>query len=91
MVGTLEQYQELERQNEMAERPYTVATLAERWQCSDQHIRDLIHKGELSCFRAGRLIRIPASEVERFESNTNYVTDEPSAPPPRTVITPING
>ena len=50
--------------------PLTVADLACRWQCSAQHIRDLIQKRELSCFRAGRLIRIPAAEVVRFETGT---------------------
>ena len=51
----------------MRERPYTTETLAERWQCSAQHIRDMVHKGHLRVFRVGRLIRIPAAEVERIE------------------------
>jgi excisionase family DNA binding protein len=50
-----------------AERPYTTATLAERWGCSDQHVRDMIARGELACFRLGKLIRIAAAEVARIE------------------------
>ncbi len=77
MVGTLEQAlartKNVELMKEMLtlDRPYTVTILAERWQCSAQHIRNMINKGELSCFRAGRLIRILASEVERVEGNTH--------------------
>jgi excisionase family DNA binding protein len=48
-------------------RAYTVATLAEAWECSEGTIRKLIGDGELGCFRLGTLIRIPAEEVARFE------------------------
>lgn len=60
----------------MTGKPYTVATLAARWQCSEQHIRDIIHKNELACFRAGRLIRIPAAEVERVECVSNGIAGD---------------
>ncbi len=59
----------------MTDKPYTVATLAARWQCSEQHIRDIIRKNELACFRAGRLIRIPAAEVERVECVSNGIVE----------------
>ena len=49
-------------------RPYTPETLAERWSCSSQHIRDLVAAGHLRAFRVGRLIRIRREEVERFEA-----------------------
>ena len=48
-------------------RPYSSAELAYRWGVSDQHIRDLIAKGDLRHFRVGRLIRIPATAVREFE------------------------
>src|SRR5262245_875472 len=48
-------------------RPYTPETLAERWGCSAEKIRLMFHNGELAGFRLGKLIRIPAIEVERFE------------------------
>ncbi|MCH7936637.1 MAG: helix-turn-helix domain-containing protein [Proteobacteria bacterium] len=47
--------------------PYTVQTLADHWQCSGQHIRDLINSGTLKAFRVGRLIRIPQQNVREFE------------------------
>ena len=49
---------------------YTVASLAERWECSTGAVRNLIARGDLSCFRIGTLIRISAAEVERFECQT---------------------
>lgn len=51
----------------MSARPFTVARLAERWECSEGAIRRRIVAGELRTFRIGALIRIPASEVERIE------------------------
>ena len=63
----------------MTKRPYTVARLAEHWDCSDQHIYDEIAAGRIHCFRIGRLIRIPASEVERIEGGLECKTcDEAS-------------
>ncbi len=53
----------------MTDRPYTVSTLAERWGCSPDAVYALIRKGELKAFRVGgKLLRIQASEVERWES-----------------------
>ena len=66
--------------------PFTTASLAKRWQCSDQHIRDLIDQGALGAFRLGRLIRIPAAEVARVES---AVEPTPGSPTPHTTgVTP---
>lgn len=50
------------------ERPYSVVTLAERWGCTEGHVRNLIRRHELRCFRLGdKLIRILAEDVERYE------------------------
>ncbi|MHA6687022.1 helix-turn-helix domain-containing protein [Mesorhizobium sp. A556] len=46
---------------------FTPETLAARWQCSAQHIRDLVAKGELPSFRVGRLIRISVESVQELE------------------------
>jgi excisionase family DNA binding protein len=47
---------------------YTPHTLAQKWDCSERHIRNLIKKGELRAFPLGRkLLRIPADAVEEFE------------------------
>src|SRR5690554_1322186 len=48
-------------------RPYTPETLAERWDCSAQHVRRLISQGQLHAFRVGRLIRIRPEWVEEYE------------------------
>jgi len=50
-----------------AEKPFTVPTLADRWECSEGLIRKMIERGELRSFRIGALIRVPADEVERIE------------------------
>lgn len=48
-------------------KPFSPETLGERWGCSGQKIRQMFHEGELAGFRLGKLIRIPAIEVERYE------------------------
>lgn len=66
----------------MGERPYTVERLAERWECSGQSIRNMIADGKLACFMvANKLVRIPASEVERIErcGSASSSTEEPCA------------
>lgn len=48
--------------------PFTPSSLAERWQCSERHIRNMIDSGKLPAFRlAGKLWRIRAEDVEEFE------------------------
>lgn len=47
---------------------FTPATLAEAWGCSEQHVRNLLNRGELAHFRLGaKLIRIPGAAVEEFQ------------------------
>jgi excisionase family DNA binding protein len=48
-------------------KPFTPESLGERWGCSAEKIRQMFHSGELPGFRLGKLIRIPAIEVERYE------------------------
>jgi excisionase family DNA binding protein len=50
-----------------SEKPFTPESLGERWSCSAEKVRQMVHRGELLGFRLGKLIRIPAVEVERFE------------------------
>ncbi|MBH0113668.1 helix-turn-helix domain-containing protein [Novosphingobium sp. YJ-S2-02] len=47
--------------------PFSVRSLATRWDCSQGAVRNLIRAGKISHFRIGDLIRIPAEEVGRFE------------------------
>jgi len=51
----------------IASRPFSPDTLAARWGCSSETIRQMCRRGDLSYFRLGKLIRIPANEVERVE------------------------
>lgn len=47
---------------------YSVATLAEHWGCGTDTVYALIHSGDLRAFKlGGKLLRIRADEVERFE------------------------
>lgn len=55
---------------------YTVASLAQEWQCSEGVVRKLIANGELGCFRLGVLIRIPAEEVARFQNTLSSGSGE---------------
>lgn len=48
-------------------KPYSPETLADRWGCSAEKVRLMYRNGELAGFRLGKLIRIPALEVERYE------------------------
>ncbi|WP_366140161.1 excisionase family DNA-binding protein [uncultured Marivita sp.] len=47
--------------------PFTPDTLAARWGCSSETIRQMINRGELQAFRLGRLYRIPNHIVEAYE------------------------
>ena len=61
------------------EKPFSTKTLSERWNCTDQHVRDLIGSGELKAFRIGRLYRIPYTEVLRVEKCDYSFTEENGA------------
>lgn len=73
----------------MTARPFTPETLGERWDCSAQKIRNMFQNGEIAGFRLGKLIRIPAIEVERIEcqqslplnpmNSSNIVENMPSS------------
>lgn len=65
---------------------YDVHTLAERWGCSIRTIRSLLSSGDLSSFRlGGKLVRIRADEVEKFECRTTPSNDTgDSSPSPGT-------
>ncbi|MGK7663332.1 MULTISPECIES: helix-turn-helix domain-containing protein [unclassified Marinovum] len=52
-------------------RPFTPDTLAARWDCSAETVRQLFKRGALRGFRVGRMIRIPADAVEEYECQTS--------------------
>ncbi|MDK2756423.1 MAG: hypothetical protein KYX66_06775 [Blastomonas fulva] len=51
--------------------PFSVRSLADRWECSEGLIRKMIRNGTLQSFTIGTLIRIPVSEVERIECKSD--------------------
>lgn len=65
----------------MAERPYSPETLADRWGCSAEKVRLMYRNGELPGFRLGKLIRIPAAEVERYECQNTPSPDTAESSP----------
>ncbi|WP_143092441.1 helix-turn-helix domain-containing protein [Sulfitobacter brevis] len=52
---------------EPQKRPFTPETLAARWDCSAETVRQMVHRGDLSAFFVGRMIRIPHHYVEAYE------------------------
>jgi excisionase family DNA binding protein len=70
---------------------YTVATLAERWDCSQGVIRKLIADNRLACFRVGTLIRISVEEVRRFECQNIASNDSAADMPSSIETTPESG
>jgi len=52
----------------------TPKMVAERWHCSEKHVRKLIATGQLPHFKAvGKLIRLLKTEVEAFERQSTDV------------------
>lgn len=50
-------------------RPFTPETLAERWDCSPEHVRTLCKQGRLRSFKIGRgLYRVPPDAVTEYEA-----------------------
>lgn len=67
----------------MTAKPYSPETLAERWGCSSEKVRIMCRNGEIASFRLGKLIRIPATEVELYEcQNTPSQNTEENSPSP---------
>ncbi|UES46521.1 helix-turn-helix domain-containing protein [Roseibium aggregatum] len=51
---------------------YSPRTLADRWQCSENHIRNLIKRGELPALSYGRGYRIRPETVEAIERGEKF-------------------
>jgi excisionase family DNA binding protein len=48
--------------------------LAERWQCSEKHVRNMVARGELCAFRLnGMLLRVSKQTVEEFERQRHLI------------------
>lgn len=58
-----------------APKALTPRDVAERWQCSERHIRNVLRDGKLRYFKlGGKLVRIPLEAVEEFEQCPNFVS-----------------
>ena len=63
-------------------KPYSVRTLADRWECSEAHVRTLIKSGKLQSFAlGGKLIRVSAEEVDKWEKPQSSSGTEENSPP----------
>ena len=66
-------------------RVMTPRMVAERWECSERHVRNLLEQGLLPYFRlGGKLIRILREDVAEFErrGGTEQKTEHlPESPP----------
>ncbi|WP_247712085.1 helix-turn-helix domain-containing protein [Qipengyuania qiaonensis] len=56
-------------------KPYTPASLADRWGCSTTLIYDLLNSKQLPGFKLGKLWRIKADAVEAYECNPTTPLD----------------
>ena len=56
------------RSNNTQQHYLKIQEAAQRWNMSPVYVRRLVWAGELAAIKMGRAIRIPISEVERFES-----------------------
>ncbi|XHB99387.1 helix-turn-helix domain-containing protein [Nitratireductor sp. ac15] len=57
-------------------KPFTPATLAEFWGCSERHVRKMIESGELPAFRlGGKLLRIRREVVEAYQCQNGDLQD----------------
>ncbi|MBB5515798.1 excisionase family DNA binding protein [Rubricella aquisinus] len=55
--------------------PFTPDTLARRWHCSSETIRQMVKRGDLRGFRVGRMFRIPYIEVMEHERCKSTLDD----------------
>lgn len=59
---------------------YSVATLADHWGCANDTVYALVKSGELQHFKlGGKLIRIRADEVERYERRPSTTSNDAEA------------
>lgn len=76
----------------MADKPYTVKDLARRWGCTPQAIYSIIKTGKLRTFRVGgKLLRIQADEVRRWESGGENTASESTGSANCSAKQPLSG
>jgi excisionase family DNA binding protein len=71
-------------------KPFSPESLAERWACSAEKVRQMFHRGELAGFRLGKLIRISAAEVERYECSQQVTNSFNLSPTEESLPSPLD-
>jgi excisionase family DNA binding protein len=57
-------------QPKLDSRPFTLKTFAQRWRCSERHVRNMIAEGQLPAHKlGGKLLRIMLDDIESFEES----------------------
>ena len=46
---------------------FTIRQIAQRWDCSEKHVRRTIERGDLAVHKFGNLIRVSLDDLTRFE------------------------
>ena len=46
---------------------WTIPEIADRWQCSERHVRRLIASGQLTAHKFGRLVRVDEADLKVCE------------------------
>jgi len=46
---------------------WTVAEIADRWQCSERHVRRVIASGQLTVHKFGHLVRVSDADLRTYE------------------------
>jgi predicted DNA-binding protein YlxM (UPF0122 family) len=61
---------------------YSVKSLADKWEVTEQHLYDMIRRGDLATFKIGlkRGLRISDEEVQRWESGAKSLTETQTSP-----------
>lgn len=72
-------------QRQIADPPFSVPSLAARWECSEGLIRKMIDRGEIEAFRLGTLIRIHVHEVNRIECQIPTASSASEDPSPSSI------
>ncbi len=57
-------------------KPYSIATLADRWGCDPAVVRRMIRAGKIAVFRVGDLIRIRGEDVDTWERSAKITVSE---------------
>lgn len=70
-------------------RVFKISDIAERWECSEHHVRKVIESGELRAFRIGKLWRVRLDAIDEYEARA-AVEPKPPRPSPKPSEPPMH-